>query len=132
MFTGMNFPIVTKVFAKSIGMDLVNVQPMNGPSGQLLYTDYVYGNRELTSIEKIVLEKLKKILDYEWQIVDEGENAYFCADCNDPGFELLENAKVKYQKIKIHRSSVSKATVSVYESGLLEKGVITAAKTGII
>lgn len=35
------FPIVAKITAKTIGLDLVSVQPMNAPTGQLFYTDTV-------------------------------------------------------------------------------------------
>jgi hypothetical protein len=132
MFTAGNFPIVSQIVSKPLGLDIVNVQPMNGPKGVLTYMDYVYGNRELTSIEKIALEKLKKILDYEWQIANVGEEAYFFSDCNDAGFDILEKSGLKFQIVKIYETIIPRAIISIYDSGLLEKGVITASKTGII
>jgi hypothetical protein len=37
-------PIAMKVSAKTIGLDLVSVQPMSAPSGILPYIDYQYGD----------------------------------------------------------------------------------------
>jgi hypothetical protein len=36
-------PLVMAVAERTIGMDLVSVQPMAGPSSQLFYIDYQYG-----------------------------------------------------------------------------------------
>ena len=36
----MNFPMALKVAAKTIGFDLVEVQPMAQPSGNLFYMDF--------------------------------------------------------------------------------------------
>jgi hypothetical protein len=36
------FPIVQAVAARTIAQDLVSVQPMSGPTGQLFYMDYQY------------------------------------------------------------------------------------------
>jgi hypothetical protein len=41
---GVQMPNVQQIAAKTIGMDLVPVQPMSAPSGQLFHLDYVYGN----------------------------------------------------------------------------------------
>jgi len=38
------FPIAQQIAAQTIGMDLVAVQPMNGPRGELSYITYQYGN----------------------------------------------------------------------------------------
>lgn len=37
------FPMAHQIAATTIGMDLVAVQPMDGPRGELLYMDFVYG-----------------------------------------------------------------------------------------
>ena len=37
------FPHVTQIAARTVGLDLVSVQPMSAPVGQLLYLDYDYG-----------------------------------------------------------------------------------------
>jgi len=39
----IGFPIVTSVSASLLGTDLVRVEPMSGPTGQLFYMDYQYG-----------------------------------------------------------------------------------------
>jgi hypothetical protein len=36
------FPLVQKVAAKTIGIDLGSVQPLSAPTGQTFYLDYVY------------------------------------------------------------------------------------------
>lgn len=36
-------PIVRSVMASTVGQDLVAVQPLNGPTGQLFYMDYQHG-----------------------------------------------------------------------------------------
>lgn len=43
LFDGI-FPIVQAVAARTIGLDLVSVQPMSGPTGQLFHMDYQYQN----------------------------------------------------------------------------------------
>lgn len=37
------FPITHRIAATTIGLDLVAVQPMDGPKGELLYMDFQYG-----------------------------------------------------------------------------------------
>ena len=37
------FPIAQQIAAQTIGMDLVAVQPLDGPRGELLYMDFQYG-----------------------------------------------------------------------------------------
>lgn len=39
LYTGSKLPLFQKVFAKTIGYDLVTVKPMNEPTGQLFYFD---------------------------------------------------------------------------------------------
>jgi hypothetical protein len=39
----IGFPIAQRIAAHTIGMDLVSVQPMDGPRGELLYMDFQYG-----------------------------------------------------------------------------------------
>jgi hypothetical protein len=41
IFEGI-FPLVQQVAARTIGMDLVSVQPLAASTGQFLYMDYVY------------------------------------------------------------------------------------------
>lgn len=41
------FPIITKVAARTIGLDLVSVQPLSGPIGQLNYLDYRYKRQNI-------------------------------------------------------------------------------------
>jgi hypothetical protein len=45
------FPLVQAVASRTIGMDLVSVQPMSGPRVELLYLDYVY--KQETRYQKI-------------------------------------------------------------------------------
>lgn len=40
------FPTISRIFANTIGMDLVSVQPMNLPTGLLTYLDFRYENEE--------------------------------------------------------------------------------------
>ena len=37
------FPVTHRIAATTIGLDLVAVQPMDGPKGELLYMDFQYG-----------------------------------------------------------------------------------------
>lgn len=39
-------PMVKKIAARTVGLDLVNVQPMEGPRGELLYMNYQYGGMD--------------------------------------------------------------------------------------
>lgn len=41
---GIAMPMVGRVMAQTIGLDLVSVQPMSAPIGQLMYMDYQYGD----------------------------------------------------------------------------------------
>ncbi len=50
-FADIVMPLVRSVAARTIGMDLVPVQPMEGPKVELLYLDYVY--KKETRYEKV-------------------------------------------------------------------------------
>lgn len=41
-FQNIAFPMVRQVFSQAIALDLVSVQPMAAPTGQLFYLDYQY------------------------------------------------------------------------------------------
>ena len=47
-FTNM-LPIAMKVAARTVGLDLVSVQPMSAPLGILPYMNYQYGNTKRTT-----------------------------------------------------------------------------------
>ena len=69
------FPITHQIVATTIGLDLVAVQPMDGPRGELMYMDFQYDNNEpiaevnITvndrddSIVQKTLEKWKDIIE---------------------------------------------------------------------
>ena len=40
------FPMIQKVAAKTIGLNLVSVQPMSAPTGTLFYLDSIYGRKK--------------------------------------------------------------------------------------
>jgi len=44
--TNWAFPIIQQVAAKTIGLNLVSVQPMSAPSGILSYLDPIYGRKK--------------------------------------------------------------------------------------
>jgi len=44
----LTMPIMQKVSARTIGLDLVSVQPMSAPSPSLLYLDYQYINTKIS------------------------------------------------------------------------------------
>ena len=57
------FPIIKQSFTKTISLDLVQVKPMNVPTGTLYYMDY---NNEEFEKQKLLEErkaKIKKILE---------------------------------------------------------------------
>lgn len=61
-FANILFPTIQHLVARTIGMDLVPVQPMEGPKAQLLNLDYVY--KEETRYEKVknrIIEIFKNI-----------------------------------------------------------------------
>ena len=41
-----DFPILTRVVTTPLFGDIVPVQPMNGPTGQIFYLDYTYNDNE--------------------------------------------------------------------------------------
>ena len=43
------FPIAMKIAAKTVGLDLVSVQPMSAPLNILPYIDYQYGDTKHTT-----------------------------------------------------------------------------------
>jgi hypothetical protein len=45
-FEDVAFPIVRRVFAQTLGQDLVSVQPMSAPNLNLGYLDFVYGTKK--------------------------------------------------------------------------------------
>ena len=55
------FPMIRRVMATTIGSDLVSVQPMSGPSGQIFYGDYIYGSPYPYEVTELDVEKVKKI-----------------------------------------------------------------------
>ena len=44
-YDNIAFPVVRRVFAQTLGQDLVAVQPMSTPKINLVYLDYVYGTK---------------------------------------------------------------------------------------
>ena len=58
----ISFPIIKQVFTKTTKLDLVQVKPMNGPSGKSFYMDYneSYERQRLLEERK---DKIKKILE---------------------------------------------------------------------
>lgn len=52
------FPIAKQVFTKTTELDLVQVKPMNVPTGTLYYMDY---NNEEFEKQKLLEERKKKI-----------------------------------------------------------------------
>ena len=50
-FGEMRFPEVQQVVARTFESDIVPVQPMQAPQGNLLYLDYVYAGQEEESDE---------------------------------------------------------------------------------
>jgi len=54
--TGL-FPAIQRIVERTIGMDLVSVQPMDGPVGQVFYFDYQYGDEPY--IKRFTLKDFK-------------------------------------------------------------------------
>ena len=55
----INDPFFQKVAARTIGMDIVAVKPMNGPTGKLYYYDSKKANK-ITQMGKKILKKIKE------------------------------------------------------------------------
>ena len=51
-FSSMAFPVVRRVFPQLLAQELVSIQPMTMPVGQLFYLDYKYGSGTETKDEK--------------------------------------------------------------------------------
>jgi hypothetical protein len=51
------FPVVKRMFAQTIGLDIVPVVPMSAPSGTLFYHDTVYKEEHPLDVLKRVLPK---------------------------------------------------------------------------
>ena len=45
------FPVIRKIAAKTVAMDLVSVQPLPGPSGKLVYIDFKYDGQDDKPVE---------------------------------------------------------------------------------
>jgi len=46
------FPSMQRVAARTIGVDLVSVQPMSAPIGNIMYSDYQYGKAQKNRFKK--------------------------------------------------------------------------------
>ena len=55
-------PISTRIFSQTIGIDLVSVQPLSGPSGNLFYMDDTERLRLIEEARKKRRESVLKIL----------------------------------------------------------------------
>lgn len=53
------FPLITKVAARTIGMDIVSVKPMAGPIGKIYYFDPKKSNK-ITMFAKRILRKIRR------------------------------------------------------------------------
>jgi len=51
-FGNLVFPVIQQVAARTISQDLISVQPMSAPTGDLLYLDYVYSKE--STFEKVI------------------------------------------------------------------------------
>jgi hypothetical protein len=51
-FGNLMFPVIQQVAARTISLDLISVQPMSAPTGDLLYLDYVYSKE--STFEKVI------------------------------------------------------------------------------
>lgn len=54
-FDQIAFPIVTRMATQTIGLDLVSVQPMEQPTGMLMYLDFKYKTEHENAFTKAVL-----------------------------------------------------------------------------
>ena len=53
LYSGPKIPFFQKVYAKTIGYDLVAVKPMNAPNGQLFYFDPIMTTDSTTTNENV-------------------------------------------------------------------------------
>jgi hypothetical protein len=58
-FGTLTMPLVRRVFASTIGTDLVSVQPLSAPTGLLHYIDFEY-EKENEYRRELLIEKYKK------------------------------------------------------------------------
>jgi hypothetical protein len=61
-FESAMLPAIRTAFAKSIAQDLVSVQPMSAPKSNLMYIDYVYGQKLLHN-SLTPYQKIKRVLN---------------------------------------------------------------------
>jgi hypothetical protein len=57
-FTPINFPIIQRVSAMTLGQQLVGVQPMSAPTGVINYLDYKYGTDLFNEIIELSYENV--------------------------------------------------------------------------
>ena len=60
-FDGIAFPMVRQVAAQTVALDIVPVQPLKMPKMELVYLDYVYGEKWYKKFYKKVIAYIKKI-----------------------------------------------------------------------
>lgn len=56
-FAKIAFPIARRVFAQSIAQQIVSVQPMSTPSGNIFFNNYTYGQSPITVTLTITYDK---------------------------------------------------------------------------
>jgi hypothetical protein len=61
MFNQQLFPNVKRIFAQTIGLDLVSVQPLSAPKLSLNYMDFQYGTLDKRHRRKQSIDKIFKI-----------------------------------------------------------------------
>jgi hypothetical protein len=52
VFGNLVFPVIQNIAASTISRDLISVQSMSAPTGELYYIDYVYSNKNI--FEKVI------------------------------------------------------------------------------
>jgi hypothetical protein len=56
--TAFSFPTVRSVSASLLGTDLVRVEPISGPTGQLFYMDYIISSDPITPDSEIIVNRV--------------------------------------------------------------------------
>lgn len=56
--TAFSFPIVRNLAARTLGSDLVSVQPMRAPSDNLFYMDYIISSDPITPDSEIIVNRV--------------------------------------------------------------------------
>ncbi len=81
VFDDITFPLVRRVFAQTLGNDLVAVQPMSTPKIDLMYLDFVYKKKQnwyekiWDKIKDLFTKKIKaKAKQKHYEIVDHDAN----------------------------------------------------------